>query len=102
MNLRHYPVEKLKTDLRFIVGRRLDLAQYRLFFFGSRVTNSGDDHSDIDVGVEGPAPVPPAALSAIKEELEDLPAVYKVDLVDFAEVSGDFRQVALANIEVIE
>lgn len=102
MNLRHYPVEKLKTDLRSIVGRRLDLAQYRLFFFGSRVTNSGDDHSDIDVGVEGPAPVPPAALSAIKEELEDLPTVYKVDLVDFAEVSGDFRQVALANIEVIE
>lgn len=102
MNLRHYPVEKLKTDLRSIVGRSLDLAQYRLFFFGSRVTNSGDDHSDIDVGVEGPAPVPAAALSAIKEELEDLPTVYKVDLVDFAAVSGDFRQVALAKIEVIE
>ena len=102
MNLRHYPVEKLKTDLLSIVGRRLDLAQYRLFFFGSRVTNSGDDHSDIDVGVEGPAPVPAATLGVIKEELENLPTVYKVDLVDFATVSGDFRQVAMTKIEVIK
>jgi len=102
MNLRHYPVEKLKTDLRAIVGRRLDLAQYRLFFFGSRVTNNGDDHSDIDVGVEGPVPVPDATLSDIKDELENLPTVYKVDLVDFASISGDFRKVALTKIEVIE
>ena len=102
MNLRHYPIEKLRTDLRSIVGRRLDLAKYRLFFFGSRVTNTGDDHSDIDIGVEGAAPVPAAALSAIKEELENLPTVYKLDLVDFADVSEDFKKVALAKIEVIE
>ncbi|MCX5792562.1 MAG: nucleotidyltransferase domain-containing protein [Elusimicrobia bacterium] len=95
-------MEKLKADLLAIVGRRLDLSKYRLFFFGSRVTNKGDDHSDIDVGIEGPAPVAGATLGAIKEELENLPAVYKIDLVDFASVSDDFRKVALAKIEVIK
>ncbi|PIU19882.1 MAG: nucleotidyltransferase domain-containing protein [Elusimicrobia bacterium CG08_land_8_20_14_0_20_59_10] len=102
MNLLHYPVEKLKADLLAIVGRRLDLVQYRLFFFGSRVTNKGDDHSDIDVGIDGPAAVPAQTLGAIKEDLENLPAVYKIDLVDFAAVSGDFKKVALARIEVIK
>jgi len=102
MNLQHYPPEKLKADLLAIVGRRLDLAKYRLFYFGSRVTNKGDDHSDIDVGVEGPAPVPAAILDGIKEDLVNLPVVYKIDLVDFASVSEDFKKVALASIEVIK
>ena len=102
MNLRHYPIEKLKADLLVIVGRRLDLAQYRLFFFGSRVMNNGSDHSDIDVGIEGPAPVPMGILDSIKEDLENLPAVYKIDLVDFASVSEVFKTVAMAKIEVIK
>lgn len=102
MNLQHYPVEKLKADLLAIVGRRLDLTQYRLFYFGSRVTNKGDDHSDIDIGIEGPAPVPAAILDGIKEDLVNLPTIYKMDLVDFASVSEDFKKVALAKIEVIK
>ncbi len=102
MNLQHYPVEKLKADLLAIVGRRLDLAKYRLFYFGSRVTNKGDDHSDIDIGIEGPAPVPAAILDGIREDLVNLPTIYKMDLVDFASVSEDFKKVALAKIEVIK
>jgi len=102
MNLQHYPVEKLKEDLLAIVGSRLDLAQYRLFYFGSRVTNKGDDHSDIDIGIEGPAPVPAAILDGIREDLINLPTIYKMDLVDFASVSEDFKKVALAKIEVIK
>ncbi|HBB66819.1 MAG: hypothetical protein A2X28_00090 [Elusimicrobia bacterium GWA2_56_46] len=102
MNLLHYPVEKLKADLIAIAGRRLDLAEYRLFFFGSRVTNKGNDHSDVDVGVEGPAPIPEEILGAIKDDLEKLPVLYKIDFVDFASVSEDFKKVALARIEVIK
>ena len=102
MNLQHYSVEKLKADLRAIVGRSLDLSQYQLFFFGSRVINKGDDHSDIDVGINGPAPVAGTTLAAIKEDLENLPTIYKIDLVDFAAVSDDFKKVALAKIEVIK
>ena len=102
MNLRHYPVEKLKADLLAIVGPRLDLYKYRLFFFGSRTTGRGDDHSDIDVGIEGPAPVPAQVMHAIKENVENLPALYKIDFVDFASVAEDFKKVALADIEVIK
>jgi predicted nucleotidyltransferase len=102
MNLRHYPAEKLKADLLAIVGRRLDLASYRLFFFGSRVMNKGDEHSDIDVGIMGPAPVPARAMDEMKDDIENLPTLYKIDLVDFAGLPEDFKQVALAKIEEIK
>lgn len=102
MNLRYYPVEKLKADLLAIAGRHLDLARYRIFFFGSRITGGGDERSDVDVGVDGPMPVPPEILNAIKEELEELPALYKIDLVDFFSVSEEFKKVALSKIEVIK
>ena len=102
MNLRYYPPDKLKADLLAIAGRHLDLTQYRLFFFGSRVTGKGDDHSDVDVGVEGPGPVPPDKIRAIKEELEKLPSLYKIDFVDFAGVSEEFRKVAQSAREVIK
>jgi len=102
MNLHHYPVEKLKADLRAIVGKRLDLAAYKLFFFGSRVTNKGDEHSDIDVGIMGPAPVRAQDMAEMKDELENLPTLYKIDLVDFASLPEDFKAVALAKTEEIK
>ena len=102
MNLRHYPAEKLKADLLAIAGRHLDLSKYRIFFFGSRVTGKGDEYSDGDVGVDGPGPVPSEKMSAILEELENLPVLYKIDFVDFTAVPEEFRKVALAKIEVIK
>lgn len=102
MNLRHYPAEKLKADLLAIVGRRLDLTRYKLFFFGSRVANKGDEHSDIDVGIMGPGPVPAQAMDEMKEDIENLPILYKIDLVDFDALPEDFKQVALAKIEEIK
>ncbi|MDA8131850.1 MAG: nucleotidyltransferase domain-containing protein [Elusimicrobia bacterium] len=102
MNLRHYPEAKLKADLLAIAGRRLDLARYKLFFFGSRVTNKGDDNSDIDVGIMGPEAVPPKAMAEMKEDIENLPTLYKIDLVDFSTLAEDFKNVALAKIEEIK
>ena len=102
MNLRHYPAEKLKADLRKIVGSRLDLARYKLFVFGSRVTNKGDDNSDIDVGIMGPEQVPFNVMDELKADIENLPTLYKIDLVDFALLSEDFKEVALAKIEEIQ
>lgn len=100
MRLEHYSSEKLRQDILGILGKYLDLAHYRVFFFGSRVTGTGTDRSDIDVGIEGPA-VPQDQWLAIQEEFENLPVLYKVDIVDFSQVSPRFRDVALQHIEPI-
>ena len=99
MRLEYYPVEKLKGELLKIIGRHLELSQYRVFFFGSRVVGGGSDRSDIDVGIEGDAPIPAAALIEIEEDVERLPTLYKIDIVDFSSVSEKFRSVALKQRE---
>jgi len=102
MRLENYPIEKLKKEIKEIVNRHLDLKLYRIFFFGSRVTGKGNEGSDIDVGIEGPAETSNAVFSKIKEEIEYIPILYKIEIVDFKKVSPDFRQVALQKIEEIK
>ena len=101
MRLEHYPLEQLKRKILEIAGKYLDLAQYKLFFFGSRTEQAGSERSDIDIGIEGPRPVTEGVLSRIREELEELKLLYKIDVVDFGNVAEDFRGVALRKVEWI-
>jgi len=77
-----------------VVRRHLPDPAYRIFLFGSRASAKARERSDIDIGVEGPTPVPRQALAAIHEELDEAPTLYTIDVVDFARVSERFRQVA--------
>ena len=77
-----------------VIRRHLPDPAYRVFLFGSRATGSARERSDIDIGVEGPAPVPRAALAAIQDELDEAPTLYTIEVVDFARVPEKFRQVA--------
>lgn len=101
MRLEHYPAEKLKREILAIVGKHLDLLKYRVFFFGSRVAGKGTERSDIDVGIDGPQPIPAEAWFDIQEELERLPTLYKIELVDFRHVPPKFRHVAGQHTEAI-
>lgn len=102
MRLEHESPEGLKKEIKRIVGERLDLQKYQLFFFGSRVTGRGDERSDIDLGIEGDQPIPVLAKMEIEEDLENLPVLYKIDFVDFKTVSDDFYRIAKKTIEPIE
>jgi predicted nucleotidyltransferase len=77
-----------------IVRRHVPDPAYRIFLFGSRADGSAHERSDIDIGIEGPRPVPATALALIQEELEEAPTLYTIDVVDFARVSEEFRRVA--------
>ncbi len=101
MRLERYDAEKLKKEMLQILGKHLDLSKYRVFFFGSRVSGGGDERSDIDVGIEGLDPIPATAMFAIQEEIENIPTLYKIEIVDFRSVDERFREVALQHIESI-
>ena len=51
MRLEHEPIEQFTKDILAIIGRHVDLNEYRVFFFGSRVTGRGDERADIDIGI---------------------------------------------------
>ncbi len=101
MQLKHYPVQELESEIKAIIGQKLDLNEYELFYFGSRVTDRGDEHSDIDIGIKGPKKVPLNILSEIEEDIEWIPTLYSIDVVDFNSVSDDMKSVALEKIEKI-
>ena len=102
MRLEHYPEEKLKKEIIEIVEKYLDLKKYKVFIFGSRVRGDNFERADIDIGIDGPDEVPSQAFLDIKDELEKIPFLYKIDFVDFKTVSENFRKEALKNIEKIK
>ena len=101
MQIEFYPNEKLKREILEIVKKHLDTRLWRVFFFGSRVSGKADKKSDIDIGIEGPSPVPFKIMSEIKEDISNLPILYSIDVVDFKNVDKDFYQVAKQNFELI-
>lgn len=101
MKLEHYSAETLKKKLLAVCDHRLKKLSYRLFFFGSRVSQKGDERSDIDVGIEADKKLPLEILSKIREDIEAFPLLYKIEIVDFKAVSPDFRKVAQTHIEMI-
>jgi predicted nucleotidyltransferase len=53
----------------WVIRRHLPDPACRVFRFGSRATGSAGEGSDIDIGIEGPAPVSRAAPAAISDAL---------------------------------
>ena len=101
MILEKFSVETLKTLLSDIFNKHLDMTVYKAFFFGSRVTGTYRPTSDIHVGLEGPEPIPLSVLEKIKVEVENLPILYKIDIVDFSTVPKEFNQVVGNNKEYL-
>ena len=99
MKLEYYSSDKLKEEIRRIVSEYLDMKDYELFFFGSRVTGDSTERSDIDVGIEGPEPVSSAVMFKIQEEVDKIPTLYKIEVVDFKKVSEEFKKVSKAKTE---
>ena len=77
-----------------VIRRHVPDPAYCVFMFGSRAAGSAAERSDIDIGIEGPAPVPRSALAAIHDELEEAPTLYTIDVVDFMRMPENFRQLA--------
>lgn len=101
MRLEHYPVDKLKQEILDLIGKQIDLRTHKVFFFGSRVSGGGNERSDIDIGIEGPQEIPLELLGRIREGIENLPTLYKIEIVDFNTASNEFREVALQHTEVL-
>lgn len=99
MRLEYESEKQFKKHLLRIIGSRLDLRQYKVFSFGSRVTGGGNARSDIDIGIEGPQKIPIEILETIIEDVDALPLLYKIDIVDFKRVPEKFKKVALKQIE---
>jgi len=94
MKLEHVNEDQIKSDLRRILKKYVDLSEVEVFVFGSRVTGEASERSDIDIGLEGTTPISGATMEHIRDEIEDLPYLYTIQIVDFKRVSERFYQTA--------
>ncbi len=101
MKLEHFSQEELQKQIKEIFRQFLSTGNYRLFFFGSRVRGDNSPRSDIDLGIKGEGKLPAKLKLEIEEKLQNLPILYKIDLVDFNDVSEEFRSKVFKNIEYI-
>ena len=74
---------------------------YIVFLFGSQAGLPELKRADVDVGIEAEKPLSILEESLIFNALEDLPTLYKFDLVDFKKADENFKKIALKNIEEI-
>ncbi|HEY4613355.1 MAG TPA: nucleotidyltransferase domain-containing protein [Bacteroidota bacterium] len=76
----------------------------RVFLFGSRAGGHFTERSDFDIGIMLHEPggnlrrVPLELMSRMNEEVEKIPLLQKIDLVDFGRVGEEFQSVALEKI----
>jgi len=90
---------QIKEWLKTTLEDNLRDISYRAFIFGSQANREELIRSDIDLGILADSEIPAVNMVRINWAIEDLPMLYKVDLVDFANVGENFKSVAMKNIE---
>jgi predicted nucleotidyltransferase len=88
------------AEAQKIILAHIPLNEYSVFVYGSRAGDQFKAYSDLDIGVLGETSLPLDTLFKIKNLLRDSTIPYKVDLVDFKNVSGEFKRIAMKKIQV--
>src|ERR1700744_6296783 len=87
--------------IKQILDKNLSGLSYRAFVFGSQANKTTLGRSDIDIGITSNANISTVQLSNIYADIEQLPILHKIDLVNFTDVDDQFKSVALKNIEML-
>ena len=101
MQLEYYSSQILTSQIKQILGKYFDLKKVKVFYFGSRVTGVSNKRSDIDIGLRSPEKISPKIKFELLDDLDNLPILYKIDLVDFSQTSSSFQNEALKKVEMI-
>lgn len=83
------------ADLRGAVVDFLRGEKARIFLFGSRARADNAVVSDVDIGVDPGEGFRKEKLALLREFIENLNVPYKVEIIDFSEVSEQFKAEAL-------
>lgn len=70
--------------------------------FGSRAKWSASDYSDLDLAVVGDQPLEWRALGRLKDALEESTLPFRVDVLDWHDISDNFREIIRGDCTVIK
>lgn len=84
-------LHELKNTVLRILGRE----KIKIVLFGSRAGEKNNRYSDVDLGLIPRGKIKKDKVALLKEKIDNLNIPYKVDVVDFSQVSEDFKKMAL-------
>ena len=80
----------LESVLRILAGHVPDR---EVRAFGSRVSGTARDFSDLDLAILGDGPLPAAVLANLQEAFRESDLPFKVDVIDWATTQDHFRRI---------
>lgn len=89
--------EKILQEVKKIVFNYLSKDEYSIFLFGSRAKGDNLERSDFDVGIFGNSPVPWSKMTIIKDKIDRIPTLKKIDIIDLKSSSESFKKEAVNN-----
>ena len=92
--------EEIKSMIKKVIATHLS-GDYSAFIFGSQAGLPELIRADIDIGIDAARPLTLREESLIWNGLDEMPTLYKFDLIDFFEADDSFKKVALKNIEML-
>lgn len=81
---------------------RAFLPDREVWAFGSRVTGTAKETSDLDLAVIGSTPLDPLLLAHVRDAFSESSLPMKVDIVDWATTRAAFRRIIAAHNIVLQ
>ena len=69
--------------------------------FGSRVSGTPKDYSDLDLALVGAAKLDAAVMGNLREAFEESDIPFRVDIIDWHAISEEFRTIILNKYEIL-
>lgn len=99
LNTKKKEIAPLLEEILGVLRRYLEKGRYRIFLYGSWASLQARPTSDLDIAVLGSKPIDDMIFLKIKEELDNLPTLRTVDIVDLGRAEKVFRDNVLGDSE---
>ncbi|MFH1116508.1 MAG: nucleotidyltransferase domain-containing protein [Pseudomonadota bacterium] len=86
--------------VKAILRKHVPDAEVRVF--GSRVTSTAKDHSDLDLAIVNEKPLDFRTKALLEEAFEESDLPFRVDVVDWAAVGEEFRRIIAGRYECLQ
>ena len=94
-------IQPILTRIVQVIRRYLPDESHRILLFGSWATLEAAPTSDIDIAIAGAIAVDPTVMSEILEEIDTLPTLRKIQIIDVQHVHDRFRDHILSQGQVL-
>jgi predicted nucleotidyltransferase len=78
------------------------IPEYEVWAFGSRVTGTARQYSDLDLAVITDQPLDFGLIGILRDAFSESDLPFKVDIVDWSLTSAEFREIIKRDYEVVK